>query len=99
MFSCCKAGNVEVIEPSKVQVEAANTAATTPKSSSSTPHVVLAGPPGAGKGAVSEKLVADFNIVHTSTGQILRDEIASNSEIGLKAKQLVESGALVPEGE
>lgn len=96
MWSCCKPSNV--IEPSKVQVESAAAAATAPAASSSVPHIVLAGPPGAGKGAVSEKLVADYNIVHTSTGQILRDEIASNSDIGREVKQLVESGSLVPEG-
>ena len=60
-------------------------------------NIVLFGPPGAGKGTQSEKLIDKYKLVHLSTGDILRSEIASGTELGLKAKKLMDAGMLVPD--
>lgn len=58
-------------------------------------NIVLFGPPGSGKGTQSEKLIAKHNLVHLSTGDLLRSEIANKSELGLKAKTIMDKGELV----
>lgn len=58
-------------------------------------NIVLFGPPGAGKGTQSEKLVDKYGLVHLSTGDILRSEIARGTELGLKAKAVMDRGDLV----
>src|SRR5688572_2574685 len=58
-------------------------------------NLVLFGPPGAGKGTQSEKLIDKYNLVHLSTGDILRSEIARNTELGRKAKEVMSRGELV----
>ncbi len=60
-------------------------------------NIVLFGPPGAGKGTQSEKLIAKYNFVHLSTGDLLRGEIAMGTELGLTAKKLMDAGILVPD--
>jgi len=60
-------------------------------------NLVLFGPPGAGKGTQSQKLIDKYNLVHLSTGDLLRSEIASGTELGLKAKSLMDQGMLVPD--
>ncbi|MFD2932408.1 adenylate kinase [Spirosoma flavum] len=60
-------------------------------------NLVLFGPPGAGKGTQSEKLIQKYNLVHLSTGDLLRSQIASGTELGLQAKQLMDQGLLVPD--
>lgn len=60
-------------------------------------NIVLFGPPGAGKGTQSAKLIDQFRLVHLSTGDLLRSEIAAGTELGLKAKGLMDSGILVPD--
>ena len=60
-------------------------------------NIVLFGPPGAGKGTQSEKLIAKYALVHLSTGDILRSEIAASSALGLEAKKLMDQGILVPD--
>jgi len=60
-------------------------------------NIVLFGPPGAGKGTQSEKLIETYKLVHLSTGDILRSEIAAGSELGMKAKKLMDAGVLVPD--
>jgi adenylate kinase len=60
-------------------------------------NIVLFGPPGAGKGTQSENLISRYNLVHLSTGDILRSEISAGTELGMKAKQLMDDGVLVPD--
>ncbi len=59
--------------------------------------VVLLGPPGAGKGTQARLLTRDYGLEYLSTGDILREEIKSGSEIGRRAREYVESGGLVPD--
>jgi adenylate kinase len=60
-------------------------------------NIVLFGPPGAGKGTQSEKLIAKYNLVHLSTGDLLRSEIAAGTQLGIEAKKLMDAGQLVPD--
>ena len=60
-------------------------------------NLVLFGPPGAGKGTQSEKLIEKYQLVHLSTGDILRSEISNGTELGLEAKKLMDQGVLVPD--
>ena len=60
-------------------------------------NIVLFGPPGAGKGTQSEKLIAEYQLVHLSTGDILRAEVAAGTELGREAKKLMDEGILVPD--
>lgn len=60
-------------------------------------NLVLFGPPGAGKGTQSQKLIDKYHLVHLSTGDILRAEIANGTALGLEAKKLMDQGALVPD--
>jgi adenylate kinase len=60
-------------------------------------NLVLFGPPGAGKGTQSQKLIAQYNLVHLSTGDLLRAQIAQGTELGLRAKKLMDEGLLVPD--
>ncbi len=60
-------------------------------------YYILFGPPGAGKGTQASTMVEKYNLHHISTGELLRKEIAAGSELGLKAKSLIDAGALVPD--
>jgi adenylate kinase len=60
-------------------------------------NIVLFGPPGAGKGTQSQKLIEKYQLVHLSTGDILRSEIQKGTDLGLKAKGLIDAGILVPD--
>ena len=60
-------------------------------------NIVLFGPPGAGKGTQSQKLIDKYNLIHLSTGDLLRSQIAAGTELGLKAKLLMDQGVLVPD--
>jgi len=60
-------------------------------------NLVLFGPPGAGKGTQSQKLIDKFHLVHLSTGDILRNEIAQGTLLGQEAKMLMDQGLLVPD--
>jgi adenylate kinase len=58
-------------------------------------NIALYGPPGAGKGTQSKKLLEKYNLTYISTGDILRAEIASGSPLGMEAKDIIEKGGLV----
>ena len=58
-------------------------------------NIILFGPPGAGKGTQSEFLREKYHLAYISTGQILREEIAAETEIGLQVKDLISKGNLV----
>ena len=59
--------------------------------------IVMLGAPGAGKGTQAVRIAETHGIPHISTGEMLRGAIAAGSELGQKAKEIVESGALVPD--
>lgn len=60
-------------------------------------YFILFGPPGAGKGTQAKFMVEKFNLLHISTGELLRKEIADGTPLGLEAKKLIDSGNLVPD--
>lgn len=60
-------------------------------------HIVLFGAPGAGKGTQSKKIIEKYNLVHFSTGDMLRAEIESNTRLGQIAKRHMQNGGLVPD--
>lgn len=59
--------------------------------------LVLFGPPGSGKGTQAQFLVETMNFVHISTGDLLRDEIRANTELGKQIKGIMDSGLYVPD--
>jgi len=59
--------------------------------------LILLGPPGAGKGTQAKLLVGQYGIPHVSTGDMFRDHIARNTELGQKVKSITASGQLVPD--
>lgn len=60
-------------------------------------NLVLFGPPGAGKGTQSERLVERYGLVHLSTGDIFRYNIKNGTELGTLAKSFMDKGELVPD--
>ena len=61
-------------------------------------NIVLFGPPGSGKGTQAEKIIEKYKLVHISTGDLLRSEVAAQTELGLKAKAIMDKGELVSDG-
>jgi adenylate kinase len=59
--------------------------------------LILFGPPGSGKGTQSEKIVEKFGLIHLSTGNLLRQEIADKTPLGMEAKNFMDKGQLVPD--
>lgn len=60
-------------------------------------NLILFGPPGSGKGTQSSNLINTFGLKHLSTGDLLRDEIARETRLGLEAKKFMDAGQLVPD--
>jgi adenylate kinase len=60
-------------------------------------NLVIFGPPGAGKGTQSEKIIAAYKFVHCSTGDMFRMHISNNTELGQRVKQILADGLLVPD--
>lgn len=60
-------------------------------------NLVLFGPPGAGKGTQSEKLIQKYGFVHISTGDLFRWHTKNDTALGKRVKEIMNSGALVPD--
>ncbi len=60
-------------------------------------NLVLFGPPGAGKGTQADFLIEKFNLIHLSTGDLLRSQIAAETALGLEAKSYMDKGFLAPD--
>src|SRR5262245_36304237 len=58
-------------------------------------HLALFGPPGAGKGTQAQRLSGELGVPHISTGEILRAEVAQGTDLGRRAKDLMDGGDLV----
>ena len=60
-------------------------------------NIILCGAPGSGKGTQSELLVEKYGLQHLSTGDVLRAEIRSGSELGKEIDEIISQGNLVPD--
>ena len=60
-------------------------------------NMIIMGPPGAGKGTQSEKIVKSLNVPHISTGDMFREAISNQTELGKLAKSYIKQGKLVPD--
>lgn len=60
-------------------------------------NIILFGPPGSGKGTQAQMLKDRFNLLHVSTGDIFRNEIANGTPLGMEAKTFMDRGHLVPD--
>ena len=60
-------------------------------------NILIMGPAGAGKGTMSELIEKHYQIAHISTGDMFREEMKNNTELGQKAKSFIEQGLLVPD--
>ena len=58
-------------------------------------NIIIFGPPGAGKGTQAQIIVDERGVVQLSTGDMLRSAIAAGTELGMKAKQIMDAGQLV----
>jgi adenylate kinase len=60
-------------------------------------RLLLLGPPGAGKGTQAERIATKYGIPHLSTGDMLREAVAADTEVGRRAKSIMDAGRLVPD--
>lgn len=60
-------------------------------------RIVLLGPPGSGKGTQAKRLMEELKVAHISTGDLLREAVKAQSELGKKAKEFMNAGKLVPD--
>ena len=60
-------------------------------------NLILFGPPGAGKGTQSDKLIVKYNLIHLSTGDLFRLHLKNSTALGIEAKKYMDEGNLVPD--
>jgi adenylate kinase len=60
-------------------------------------YLILFGPPGSGKGTQSDNIASKYGLCHLSTGEMLRQEIAEGTDLGMQTKSIIASGKLVPD--
>lgn len=60
-------------------------------------NILIMGPAGAGKGTMSKEISSKYNVPHISTGDMFRENVKNNTPLGLKAKEYMEAGLLVPD--
>lgn len=60
-------------------------------------NVVLFGPPGSGKGTQSKKIIGKYNLIHISTGEVLRNAIKERTALGIEAQKFIDDGNYVPD--
>lgn len=60
-------------------------------------QLIIFGPPGAGKGTQAQLIAEKLNLFHLSTGELLRKAVSEKTELGLKAKEIIEKGKYVPD--
>jgi adenylate kinase len=60
-------------------------------------RLIILGAPGSGKGTISKRILNNFDLVHLSTGDILRDNVQKKTQLGLKSKEIIENGKMVPD--
>ena len=60
-------------------------------------NILIMGPAGAGKGTMSDLILKEYDIPHISTGDMLRENVRNNTELGKEAKAYMEAGKLVPD--
>lgn len=58
-------------------------------------NIVLFGPPGSGKGTQSEKIIDKYKLIHISTGDLLREEVSAQTDLGIQARAIMDRGELV----
>ena len=60
-------------------------------------QLIIFGPPGSGKGTQAQLISEKLNLFHLSTGEVLRKAVSEETEVGLKAREIIEKGKLVPD--
>ena len=60
-------------------------------------QLIIFGPPGVGKGTQAELIAKNLNLIHISTGAILRQAVNEGTELGIKAKEIMDRGNLIPD--
>ena len=59
--------------------------------------MLIIGAPGSGKGTIASRIVRDFGLLHLSSGDLLRAQIAAGTKAGIEAKRFIDAGTLVPD--
>ena len=59
--------------------------------------MLIVGAPGSGKGTIASRIVRDFGLLHLSSGDLLRAQIAAGTKAGIEAKRFIDAGTLVPD--